>query len=125
MALVRSWLARNSRERSLRLAERRKIATICRSTWRLFTNTARGLCIVHDHQGKQSQCQRTRTILGPPKQAPTEECAGANLWPQENPARIQLGDRRPVDLRVREPRAHDNHRRRFPLRVRWSRYLRI
>jgi hypothetical protein len=37
------------------------------STWRLLTSTARGLCVVHDNQGKQSRCQRTRTVLGPPK----------------------------------------------------------
>jgi hypothetical protein len=27
-------------------------------TWRLLTTTARGLRVVHDNQGKQSQCRR-------------------------------------------------------------------
>jgi hypothetical protein len=41
-----------------------------RCTWQLVTSTAKGLCVVHGNQGKQSQCQRTRTILGHPKLAP-------------------------------------------------------
>lgn len=37
------------------------------ATWRFLTSTAGGLRVVHDNQGKQSQCRRRRTILGLPK----------------------------------------------------------
>jgi hypothetical protein len=63
-------LARDSRETSLRLAERRKMATICLPhRGSSPVRVEHGALFIHD-QGKQSRCHRMRTILGLPKQAP-------------------------------------------------------
>ena len=53
IGLVRSLLARNSRETSLRLAERRKMATICCPHGGCSPVRLEG-CVVHDNEGKQS-----------------------------------------------------------------------